>query len=561
MARSPKKVCSVIGLALFAMMLVWIGSMFVLSMLLQSFAPTFLESDWGIWILNDAPLYLLAAPVYLLILRLAPDGQEAPREKKPFGIGKYLMALVFCLGATYAISMVTNILVSLIDMLRGSTYTDGIDALANTGGPLQSILFGAVVPALGEEFLFRYMLRRKLRGGGDKIYIVLSGLCFGLFHANVNQIGYAMVVGMLFAYLYLRTGSIWVPIALHFLLNTLGMTVVPALMELGDAAVMGVVIGEFALIAGAAVVFGLSIRKVLKQLQPPAEPGWPYKPPRSNLWEQAAQPPSGEAAYGGYGANGAWGPAGPMPGAHAPYAYAQGYGQHGQGYTQAHSQEDYSQVYHQGYDRAFGQSYGQAYGQGYTQAQNQGQGQAYGQNYPGAYEGAQYPGAASPGFTAPSHTAPTQPAPVEAYHRPPPIRHSQGVAPPVPPAYAQPYGGVAMGGYPGPVQQGPYGYGAPQPPYYYAYPGPGGPPGQQAAPPAMAPPPPWQPAPAVPWRPDDARQQVPWQAPLPAAYYGNPPPYAAPRPKRKGFGRICIANVGMILYLCLVGIMTLVAFL
>ena len=58
-----------------------------------------------------------------------------------------------------------------------------------------------------------------------------SAFLFGLFHGNFGQFFYAFAVGAVFAYVALRTGGIRYTVALHFLVNLLGMTVAQAVED------------------------------------------------------------------------------------------------------------------------------------------------------------------------------------------------------------------------------------------------------------------------------------------------------------------------------------------
>lgn len=84
-------------------------------------------------------------------------------------------------------------------------------------GPAIFIL--AVMPAFAEEFLFRgilyYSYSPLSRTGG----MVLSALVFALFHLNLNQFFYAFFLGILFALMAEATGSILVPMIMHFAID------------------------------------------------------------------------------------------------------------------------------------------------------------------------------------------------------------------------------------------------------------------------------------------------------------------------------------------------------
>lgn len=91
-----------------------------------------------------------------------------------------------------------------------------------------SILFSlamlALTPALCEELLFRgYVQRQAERGLGAAGGILLSGTIFGLYHMRLTQVLPLSLLGLYLAYLAWRTGSLWIPIVIHFLNNALAV--------------------------------------------------------------------------------------------------------------------------------------------------------------------------------------------------------------------------------------------------------------------------------------------------------------------------------------------------
>lgn len=55
--------------------------------------------------------------------------------------------------------------------------------------------------------------------------MVFSALAFGLFHMNFYQFFYAFGVGLILAYVYLRTRSLRYPVLIHMIINFLGSAV------------------------------------------------------------------------------------------------------------------------------------------------------------------------------------------------------------------------------------------------------------------------------------------------------------------------------------------------
>jgi uncharacterized protein len=87
-----------------------------------------------------------------------------------------------------------------------------------------SILAIAVGPALNEELWFRgYLGQGLLKRHGMVLGILLTSLLFGVYHLNVIQGFYAIILGVALHLMYRATGSLWVPIVVHFLFNAMAV--------------------------------------------------------------------------------------------------------------------------------------------------------------------------------------------------------------------------------------------------------------------------------------------------------------------------------------------------
>lgn len=83
-----------------------------------------------------------------------------------------------------------------------------------------NLLALAVTPALCEEVLFRgYVQRQTERALGAARGILFSGVVFGLYHLRPSQVLPLCVLGVYLAYLAWRTGSLWIPVVVHFANN------------------------------------------------------------------------------------------------------------------------------------------------------------------------------------------------------------------------------------------------------------------------------------------------------------------------------------------------------
>jgi membrane protease YdiL (CAAX protease family) len=73
-----------------------------------------------------------------------------------------------------------------------------------------------------EEVIYRKLVIDRLRCFGELPALLISGVGFGLIHGNFSQFFYAALIGIVFGYVYLRTGNILHTVLLHMLINLIG---------------------------------------------------------------------------------------------------------------------------------------------------------------------------------------------------------------------------------------------------------------------------------------------------------------------------------------------------
>ena len=82
----------------------------------------------------------------------------------------------------------------------------------------------AIIAPIGEEFFFRGLVYRRMR---DYMpiwsSIILSALCFGVYHGNVVQGIYASILGCVLAYIYEKYQNLLAPILVHIAANVLSV--------------------------------------------------------------------------------------------------------------------------------------------------------------------------------------------------------------------------------------------------------------------------------------------------------------------------------------------------
>ncbi len=90
-------------------------------------------------------------------------------------------------------------------------------------GFLLSFITTAIVPALVEEFACRGIVLGLLKKYGEGFAIISSSIIFGIMHGNFEQIPFAVMVGLVLGYIYVKTKSIWTCVAVHCINNAISV--------------------------------------------------------------------------------------------------------------------------------------------------------------------------------------------------------------------------------------------------------------------------------------------------------------------------------------------------
>jgi uncharacterized protein len=96
----------------------------------------------------------------------------------------------------------------------------------NPGVFLANVLLIAVLPAIGEELIFRGVFQKLFTeiSRNAHVAIVITAVLFSAMHGQFFGFIPRMLLGILFGYLMLWSNTIWVPIIAHFINNALAVT-------------------------------------------------------------------------------------------------------------------------------------------------------------------------------------------------------------------------------------------------------------------------------------------------------------------------------------------------
>lgn len=166
------------------------------------------------------PMVVIAAIVTIAFLFLYykindKKMSEEVNFKKSVGVKK--IALFAGLGI--ALNYITIAVLTLLPESVMSGYAESSSVLDNQS--ILTMIGTAIAAPIIEEIIFRGLIFDRLKKGMPVVLAaIISATVFGLAHGQIVWICYAGILGLIFAYVYHKTGSIKATIALHMAYNS-----------------------------------------------------------------------------------------------------------------------------------------------------------------------------------------------------------------------------------------------------------------------------------------------------------------------------------------------------
>lgn len=171
-------------------------------------------------LLSIGAQYLIAFPIFILIMRRGSKPTPVEGRKMPF---RELALLTLIAEALMLFgSMIGNFIAGVFAGIFGDAPSNSLDeVLSDT--PIWLMIVSVVILApIVEEIIFRKMIIDRLAPYGGAMAVMISSIAFMLIHANVYQFPYALMVGIVLGYVYIRSGNVKYTIAIHMIMNFLG---------------------------------------------------------------------------------------------------------------------------------------------------------------------------------------------------------------------------------------------------------------------------------------------------------------------------------------------------
>lgn len=159
--------------------------------------------------------YILPIGVGLFMLRRCGLLRESPslfvtKDKAISSVALFAPTMLVII----AVSALTTLLLSLL----GKTNQTDV-----SGNLFYELFSHALIPAVLEELLFRYIPIKLLSPYSRRGAILVSALLFSLVHLNLFQIPYALLAGVVFGFLTVASGSILPSMLLHLINNAVSV--------------------------------------------------------------------------------------------------------------------------------------------------------------------------------------------------------------------------------------------------------------------------------------------------------------------------------------------------
>lgn len=174
------------------------------------------------WLASIFSALTAAAAVWIL-------GKYYLRDKERFQIKVIhwnVMEGIACALASIGIGLIWNKLITLSGIREiFQRYSEiSTNSYENQNWFVLLICIG-ILASFGEELVFRGMIYQRAKSYfGVGWAVGISSALFGLYHGNVVQFLYSVVLGIFFAVLYEKTGSLWAPVTAHIAVNVFSIS-------------------------------------------------------------------------------------------------------------------------------------------------------------------------------------------------------------------------------------------------------------------------------------------------------------------------------------------------
>lgn len=213
--KTARHCFSILGCAV----LLLLAGQLAVSLLVDKCMPLFFPAGgyptWLPLLIAYLVFFGIVFPLAALLLRRLPAAAPEKGSIRARHFFAFLPILYLC---NYVGSQLSKWLIALLADAFGLQPGSALGTLLLTH-PLVMVFILLLAAPLCEEWFFRKLLLDRACIYGEKLAIFVSALLFAFYHTSIYQFFYAFFVGLIFGYLYLRTGRLWVTALMHAIYN------------------------------------------------------------------------------------------------------------------------------------------------------------------------------------------------------------------------------------------------------------------------------------------------------------------------------------------------------
>lgn len=163
--------------------------------------------------------YIATTAVYLFVTKVSFSPLPNREDVK---ILHYIFALIVGTGLFF-FALLPNHGIGLLFAKLGRTLTVVVPTLDSPVNIFFGVLVICILPAIGEELVFRKLFCDAFAPYGKIPTILLAGVLFGLTHYNLAQTVHQIALGIVLSYLYVKTRNVTLTSMIHFGNNFLAL--------------------------------------------------------------------------------------------------------------------------------------------------------------------------------------------------------------------------------------------------------------------------------------------------------------------------------------------------
>lgn len=197
--------------------------LYAVGLVLLIYVGTILQIKFEMVGIGLTQVMIIAMPL-LFAFYIKTDFKKTFSLKMP-SIKHILGGIVLWAGVYILMNLIIQVILYLFPQ-----YMETLEALNETiiikDNLLLNLFVVALMPAICEEMFFRGFIYTSFKGKNSyKAAIICSGILFGFMHMDFIRIIPTSILGISFAYCVYKSGSIFIPMILHFINNALAVVI------------------------------------------------------------------------------------------------------------------------------------------------------------------------------------------------------------------------------------------------------------------------------------------------------------------------------------------------